>query len=145
MALAALLVGVWFIRSIPRTLSALAIAVLLALALNPVVEAVQRRTSWSRRPAVAVVLTGVAAVITLILVLVVPATIRQVRDFNDQVPKVVKNLDEIPKGLRKDLRLEFVRDVREVLRVAFRDPIVVAGRPGDRKPRAKRAPLQSAH
>lgn len=96
MALAALLVGVWFIRSIPRTLSALAIAVLLALALNPVVEAVQRRTSWSRRPAVAVVLTGVAAVITLILVLVVPATIRQVRDFNDQVPKVVKNLDQIP-------------------------------------------------
>ena len=56
-----------------------------------------------------------------------------------------KNLDEIPKALRKDLRLEFVGDVREVLAVAFREPIVLVGRSGERKPRTKRPPLQPAH
>ena len=33
----------------PRTLTALAVGTLLALALNPLVEALQRRTSWLRR------------------------------------------------------------------------------------------------
>src|SRR4030095_14635848 len=33
-----------------------------------------------------------------------------------------KNLEEIPKPLRRDLRLEFVADVRDVFRIAFRDP-----------------------
>ena len=95
-ALAALLVAVWFVRSIPRTLSALAIAVLLALALNPLVEAVQRRTNWSRGPAVAAVLSMFTVAIALLMVLVVPPTFRQVRNFDDQVPKVVQNLDDVP-------------------------------------------------
>jgi predicted PurR-regulated permease PerM len=95
-ALAALLVTVWFVRSIPRTLTSVAIAVLLALALNPIVEAVQRRTRWSRGPAVAAVLANFALAIALLLVLVVPPTFRQVRNFDDQVPKVVKNLDDVP-------------------------------------------------
>jgi predicted PurR-regulated permease PerM len=95
-ALATLLVGLWVFRSIPRTLSALAVGVLLALALNPLVEAVQRRTHWSRRPAVVVVLVNFTIVIVLLLLLLVPATFRQVRGFNKQVPKVVKNLDDLP-------------------------------------------------
>jgi predicted PurR-regulated permease PerM len=95
-ALATLLVTVWFVRSIPRTLSALAIAVLLSLALNPVVEAVQRRTNWARGPAVAAVLVNFALALTLLLLLVVPPTFRQIRNFDDQVPKVVKNLDDVP-------------------------------------------------
>ncbi len=49
-------IAVWFIRSIPRTLSALAIATLFALALNPLVEALKRRTGWHRRTAAGVVL-----------------------------------------------------------------------------------------
>ena len=48
-AFAVLAITVWFVRSVPRTLTALAIASLLALALNPLVEALQRRTSWPRR------------------------------------------------------------------------------------------------
>jgi predicted PurR-regulated permease PerM len=95
-ALATLMVTVWFVRSIPRTLSALAIATLLALALNPLVEAVQRRTRWERGPAVAAVLVNFALAVTLLLLLVVPPTIRQVRNFDDQVPEVVRNLDDIP-------------------------------------------------
>jgi ATP-dependent Lon protease len=56
-----------------------------------------------------------------------------------------KNLEEIPKTLRKDLTLVFVGDVREVFRHAFRDPLAVSGVPVPAKPRAKRAPLQPIH
>ncbi|HET9730597.1 MAG TPA: hypothetical protein VFR41_14290, partial [Acidimicrobiia bacterium] len=43
-AFAALAVVVWFMRSVQRTLTLTAIATLLALALNPLVELVKRRT-----------------------------------------------------------------------------------------------------
>jgi ATP-dependent Lon protease len=56
-----------------------------------------------------------------------------------------KNLEEIPKSLRKDLTLEFVGDVREVFRIAFREPLLLAGSASGTKPRAKRAPLQPIH
>ena len=57
-----------------------------------------------------------------------------------------KNLDEIPKALRRDLRLEFVADVRDVFRLAFREPLTLgeAEAPA-RKGRAKRPALQPAH
>ncbi len=56
-----------------------------------------------------------------------------------------KNLEEIPKSLRKDLTLEFVGDIREVFRHAFREPLVLSGVPAPAKPRAKRLPLQPIH
>ena len=56
-----------------------------------------------------------------------------------------KNLEEIPKSLRKDLNLEFVSDVREVFRIAFREPLALAGGVASDKPRAKRSPLQPIH
>jgi ATP-dependent Lon protease len=57
-----------------------------------------------------------------------------------------KNLDDIPKSLRKDLRLEFVSDVREVFRLAFRDPLDLGDEgPPSRKGRAKRPALQPTH
>ena len=56
-----------------------------------------------------------------------------------------KNLEEIPKSLRKDLSLEFVGDIREVFRIAFREPLVLSGAATPAKPRAKRAPLQPTH
>jgi ATP-dependent Lon protease len=56
-----------------------------------------------------------------------------------------KNLEEIPKSLRKDLNLEFVSDIREVFRIAFREPLVLTGAALPAKSRAKRAPLQPIH
>jgi len=56
-----------------------------------------------------------------------------------------KNLEEIPKSLRKDLTLEFVGDIREVFRIAFREPLVLSGAATPAKPRAKGAPLQPTH
>ena len=56
-----------------------------------------------------------------------------------------KNLEEIPKPLRRDLRLEFVADVRDVFRIAFRDPLTLDDGGPLSKPRTKRAPLQPTH
>jgi len=56
-----------------------------------------------------------------------------------------KNLEEIPKALRRDLTLEFVGDVREVFKLAFREPLLLSGLPAPGKARTKRAPLQPIH
>jgi predicted PurR-regulated permease PerM len=95
-ALASMLVVVWVLRSIPRTLTAVAVAALFALALNRVVEVLQRRTSWARSTCVVVVLLSFTLVVALVIALLVPPTIHEVRAFNKQVPQVVRNLDDVP-------------------------------------------------
>ena len=88
--------AVWFVRSVPRTLSALAIATLVALALNPLVDALKRRTGWSRRAAAGVVLTTAALVVAVGVALVTVPTIHEVRDFNKQIPSTVRDLGKLP-------------------------------------------------
>jgi predicted PurR-regulated permease PerM len=95
-AFAVLSVSVWFVRSIPRTLTALAIATLLALALNPLVERLKRRTGWHRRTAAGVVLVAAALVVAVVLALITVPTIREVRDFDDQIPETVRDLGDLP-------------------------------------------------
>jgi ATP-dependent Lon protease len=56
-----------------------------------------------------------------------------------------KNLEEIPKSLRKDLTLELVGDIRDVFRLAFRQPLELSKGPPARGGQAKRPPLQPAH
>ncbi|HEY5171657.1 MAG TPA: AI-2E family transporter [Acidimicrobiia bacterium] len=95
-AVALFVIAVWFIRSIPRTLSSLALATLLALALNPLVEALKRRTGWHRRTAAGVVLVATALFIAVVVALITVPTIREVRDFNKQIPQTVKDLGRLP-------------------------------------------------
>jgi len=83
---------VWFVRSIPRTLASLAIATLFALALNPLVERVKQRRGWHRRTAAGVVMLCVAAIVATVIALVTVPTIREVRNFKDQIPHTVKDL-----------------------------------------------------
>ena len=95
-AVALFVIAVWFIRSVPRTLSALALAALLALALNPLVEALKTRTGWHRRTAAGVVLVATALIIAVVVALITVPTIREVRDFNKQIPQTVKDLGRLP-------------------------------------------------
>jgi predicted PurR-regulated permease PerM len=95
-AVALFAIAVWFIRSIPRTLSALALASLLALALNPLVEALKRRTGWHRRTAAGVVLVLVAVVVSVVAALITVPTIHEVQGFNKQIPQTVKDLGRLP-------------------------------------------------
>jgi len=95
-AFAVLAITVWFVRSVPRTLTALAIGGLFALALNPLVELVQRRTRWSRTPAASLVLLGFVLIFATALALITVPTIRQVRDLDDDIPGVVDDLGDLP-------------------------------------------------
>src|SRR5439155_9003805 len=95
-AVAIFVIAVWFIRSIPRTLSSLALATLFAFALNPLVEALKRRTGWHRRTAAGVVLVTAALLVTVVVALITVPTIREVRDFNKQIPQTVKDLGRLP-------------------------------------------------
>jgi predicted PurR-regulated permease PerM len=95
-AVALFAIAVWFIRSIPRTLSALAIASLIALALNPLVEALKRKTGWNRRTAGGVILIWTAVIVAIVGALITVPTIHEVRDFNKQIPQTVKDLGRLP-------------------------------------------------
>ena len=95
-AFASLVVAVWFIRSIPRTLTAVAIAGLFALALNPIVEVLKRRMHWQRRTAAVVVLLTSALIAAVVIALITVPTIREVRDFNKQIPQTVHDLEKLP-------------------------------------------------
>jgi putative heme transporter len=95
-AFATLAATVWLVRSVPRTLTALAVGTLLALALNPLVEALQRRTSWPRRYAAGTVLALFALLFGLGVALVTVPTIQQARHLNSDIPKVVNDLERLP-------------------------------------------------
>jgi predicted PurR-regulated permease PerM len=95
-AFASLAVAVWFVRSVPRTLAAAAIATLFALALNPLVEALRRRTGWRRTVAASLVLVGVGLVAATVIALVTTPTIREVRTLDDQIPRTVRDLGDLP-------------------------------------------------
>jgi predicted PurR-regulated permease PerM len=95
-AFSILAVSVWLVRSIPRTLAATAVAGLIAMALNPLVDALQRRTGWARRHAAATVLTTTGLILIAAITLVTVPTINQARDFNKEIPKTVKQLGDLP-------------------------------------------------
>ena len=95
-AFATLVLAVWFVRSIPRTLTSVAIASLFALALNPIVEALKRRMHWQRRTAAVVVLVTSALIAAVLIALITVPTIKEVRDFNKQIPQTVNDLGKLP-------------------------------------------------
>ena len=83
-------------RSVPRTATAIGIATLLALALNPLVALVQRRLAVRRGLAVATVLAGLFAALALVITLLVPPAVRQARNLSSDLPSVVQDLGELP-------------------------------------------------
>ena len=84
------------VRSIPRTLTALIVGLILALALNPIVGAVERNVRVRRAVAVGFVLAGFAASVALIALLLVPPAVRQGRDLGEELPRVAADLGDLP-------------------------------------------------
>ena len=84
------------VRSISRTTTALTIALILALALDPIVGAVQRSARVRRSVAVAMVLSGFAILVAIVSLLLVPPAIRQGRDLGRELPRVVSDLGNMP-------------------------------------------------
>ena len=84
------------VRSIPRTTTALMVALILALALNPIVGAVERTARARRAVAVGIVLAGFAAAVALIALLLVPPAVRQGRELGQELPQVAADLANLP-------------------------------------------------
>jgi predicted PurR-regulated permease PerM len=92
------------------------IAIFLALALNPAVDALQRRGVRRRGTAVSIVFLGTIVGIVAIAATVVPTIVAQVNDFVDAVPGYVADLTE-GKGRLGFLEREYqiTERVREAL------------------------------
>lgn len=102
-SIAVLLLGVFglfvitgFVRSIPRTATAIGVGTLIALALNPLVVACEHRLAVRRGVAVATVLAGMFAGLALILTLLVPPAVRQARNLSGDLPAVIADVGELP-------------------------------------------------
>ena len=87
---------IWLVGKVPRTLTGLVLAVLIALALEPVVKLVQRRLHFRRLAAVATVLGGFLLLLSMFAVLIAPRAADQFSNLDRQAPKVVKDLGQIP-------------------------------------------------
>ena len=84
------------LHEVPRTLTALAVSTILALALHPLVLATQRRLRCNRAAAITTVVIGFVAALVLLAVVLVPPAVRQARDLSGQIPTVVGDLKNLP-------------------------------------------------
>src|SRR5690606_5147088 len=84
------------VRSVPRAITWIVIALVISLALNPVVSALQRRLHCARGIAVVVLLTLLVSAVALTAYLLGPETVRQARGLEDDIPDIVQELTELP-------------------------------------------------
>lgn len=84
------------LTDIPAVLIRTALGLFLALALNPVVDAVMRRVGLRRAAAVTLVVGGFLATASAFGVLAVPRAVNQLSQVGNQVPGVISDLDDLP-------------------------------------------------
>ena len=77
-------------------LTRIGIGVLIALALDPLVDKLQRRFSMRRGFAVLIVAVGIIALATLLVLVLGPRAVDEARQFSDQLPETVDELEELP-------------------------------------------------
>ena len=95
-ALVGLLAVTAFLRATPRAVTALAVGGLIALALNPLVENVQRRLRCRRAVAVTAVFTTFAVVVVALAMVLVPPAVDQAGRLGTELPQVVSQLTDLP-------------------------------------------------
>ncbi len=83
-------------HSMHRTLIAVVIGTLIALALNPIVIRVQNKMKVQRAVAIGIVVTGFVTLVLLVAVLVLPNAIHQARGLPRQVPATLDQLGDLP-------------------------------------------------
>ena len=95
-AFAGLIIVTGLVRSIPRTSAALAVAVIASLAVNPLIERAQARLHVGRSVAVTVTVVLLGGVVAIVSALVIPPGIRQARDLSGQLPRVSRQVVNLP-------------------------------------------------
>ncbi len=77
-------------------LTRIGIGVLIALALDPLVDNLQHRFSLRRGFAVAIVAVGILSLATLLILVLGPLAVDEARQFSDQLPETVDQLEDLP-------------------------------------------------
>jgi len=95
-AFLALALVVTVVGAAPRTVTALAIAGILTVALDPLVTRISTQTNAPRGVAVAVIGVAAAIAAALAAALIAPPTIHQARNLADDVPQVVESMTDLP-------------------------------------------------
>ncbi len=80
----------------PRTVTALGIAGILSVALDPLVTRLSTELNSPRGVAVAIIAFAAALAASLAAALIAPPTIHQANNLKDDVPDVVQSLTELP-------------------------------------------------
>ncbi len=105
-----------------KSVTWIVIGSLLAMALNPLVVAAQRRFRMRRALAVSTVVVGFIALVTAALLLLGPPAIREAQNVTKDLPGVAQKLGDIPLigGVRRDNDVpakldQFIRELPERL------------------------------
>jgi predicted PurR-regulated permease PerM len=85
-------------RGTSTMLTRIAIGVLIALALDPIVDRIEKRLGARRRRGIAVTIVGIAIILVAVLVVVVlgPRAVDEIRQFSEQFPQTVGELERLP-------------------------------------------------
>ena len=97
-ALTLVIVVVGAFREAEQAVTRIAIGIVLALALDPLVRSLQRR-GFRRRSAATLVAIGVTVLAGLIVVLVGPPAVEQAQQFSDELPQTVQEFYALPLGI----------------------------------------------
>lgn len=84
------------IHAAGAAITTIAVGVILALALDPVVVAVRHRWQWSRPRAVVLVMGGVFALVAMLVVVMGPKAADQARKLSTDLPKTVRQFYDLP-------------------------------------------------
>jgi predicted PurR-regulated permease PerM len=92
----AALVLVGLLREIPDALTRVGVGVLLAFALDPVVNKVRQRLHCSRVAAVGLVGSLAVGLVAFLIVVLGPSAVRQAERFGNELPQTVHQLYDVP-------------------------------------------------
>ena len=84
------------LREIPDALTRVGVGVLLAFALDPVVNRVRQRLHCSRVVAVGLVGSLAVALVAFLIVILGPSAVRQAERFGAELPQTVQQLYDVP-------------------------------------------------
>ena len=79
----------WALASIASVLLVIFVSLFSVAVLSPVVSAMERRLRWSRRLSSAVLVLAIVIVLGAVVLLVTQAIVGAVRDFSDDLPRIV--------------------------------------------------------
>ena len=81
----------WALASIASVLLVIFVSVFSVAVLSPVVSAMERRLRWSRKLCAAVLVLATVIVVGAVVLVVTQAAVGAVRDFSDDLPRIVED------------------------------------------------------